>query len=880
MTVMARALAMFDDFVDLPTTERQQALAALRDQDPALHRELARLLVYADTSSGILDRGFVATPPQTPDALRARATQAGDCIGGFTLRSLLGRGGMGEVWLAERSHDGFRQRVALKLLHIGLTHPDLKRRFQQECRILAQLSHPRIAAFIDGGISADGRPWYAMAFVEGEPLNDYVARVQPDVRARVRLLLEASEALSHAQAQLIVHRDLKPSNILVDATGHAHLLDFGIAKLLDAEDPDEHETATGLRALSPAYAAPEQVFGQRIGTATDVYALGLVLFELLSGQLPHQRRGARLEVLADLVRSEQFPAPSALLRKQPGQLTATINGAIDHDLDIIALKATQSEPERRYPNAQSFTEDLQRWLDGRPIRAQADTATYRLRKFVGRHRLAVGSAMVTVLGLIVGLALALWQADAARQARAHAEASKQQAEQALTVTTEAEARTQRVKQFMMDTFIMNDPMQAPGDRPASLADAFDQAMVRIDSLTDDPKLQVDLWDDFGEIRAGQGRFADAAVLFDKSLAQARRIYPANHPVIAEGLVNRGVVESYAGNSRAAAPYIEEAVAILDVPGAKQDQDLSNALQALAGVREAEGRRADSLAIMGRVVALTKRMQPVNELDLGVALFNYATALHNASRIDEAEPIANEAITVTRRAMGDQAPNLILMLSLKALIDYRRGRLDDAVRTNEEKLAIARKNFPAAHPWTADALVDVGFDRVEAGDTTRGIADLDAAIAMYDELGSPLVLHPLRMRALATLWEFGPKAARPFLDRGAAICTEQAITHLQCDIIRANRAGVMAMLGDGEAALVEADLALAGLAERGASEQAEQAQGLEGRARALTALGRHAEAVATQQQALTVISKWYPEGHPERKRVQKNLERIKQAREAK
>lgn len=874
MTLMARALALFDKLADLLPAERDVALGALRDQEPELHQEVARLLIHADTNSGLLDRGFVASHYLTADKSEPGATAAGDSIGGFTLQSLLGRGGMGEVWLAERLRDGFRQRVALKLLHLGLTHPDLKRRFQQECRILAQLSHPRIAAFIDGGVSGDGRPWYAMAFVEGEPLNDYVTRVQPDIRVRVRLLLEVCEALAHAQAQLIVHRDLKPSNILVDAAGHAHLLDFGIAKLLDAEAVERHDTATGLSALSPAYAAPEQIYGHRVGTSTDVYAIGLVLFELLSGRLPHHRQGARLEVLADLVRSEQFLAPSALVRKQSGSIATTHNRSIDHDLDVIALKATQSEPERRYPNAQSLAEDLQRWLDGRPIRAQADTAAYRIRKFVSRHRLAVGSAMVTVLGLIVGLALALWQADAARQARALAEVSRRQAEQALAVTTEAEARTQRVKQFIMETFVQNDPLQSGSDRPATMAEGFDQALARIDTLADDPKLQVDLWDDFGEIRAGQGRFDDAVALFEKSLAQAERIYPKNHPVVAEALVNRGTIEAYRGDPIAGGPYIERAVAILDQPGSNNDRALANALQGLSGVREAQGRRQEVIDIMERVVAVTRQLQPVDDLTLGIALFNYATALYGANRVDESEPLLEEAIAMTTRAVGDDAPNLIMMLMLKGTIDHRRGRLEAAKQVNERRLVIARKNFSDAHPWTADALVDAGMSYVDAGDVAKGFAYLDEATAMFEVLESPQIVHPLRMRAIAALRQSGAAAARPFLDRAVAICTERAITHLQCDIVRANHAGLLAMLGEGEAALIEADVALAGMAERGAAEQSEYAQGLEARARALSTLGRHADAINVQEEALAIMTKAYPAGHPERNRVADNLTTLK------
>ncbi len=872
MSIEREALEWFDRLVDQDAAARAAELSRLRVRNEALATQVALMLDRDIEPSGPLDRGLSALHLAQTQSSTPKAIAVGDRIGGFTLGQLLGRGGMGEVWLAERVQQGFGQRVALKVLHAGLVHPDLTRRFLQECRILAQLSHPRIAGFIDGGVSEEGRPWYAMAYVEGEPLNTFVARTRLDVRARIRLLVDIAEPLAHAQAQLVVHRDLKPSNILVDADGHAHLLDFGIAKLLDAEGFDSAETATGLRALSPAYAAPEQVLGERISTATDVYSLGLILYELLTGRLPHDRRGARLELLAEQVRQESFEPPSQLLRKHH-EGDASLVRAIDADLDTIAMKATQADPNRRYQNAQQFGEDLTRWLEGRPILAQADTATYRLRKFVSRHRLAVGSAAVTLLALIVGLAAALWQANEARTARARAEASQQTAEQALADSRASQARTQRVKQFLLDTFITVDPLQAGAKQPATITEAFDLALLRVDTLSDDPELQVDLWDDFGELRAGQGRFDESRALFDKALAQAERIYPADHPAIAEALVNRGVIASYAGDNLAGAPYIERAIKILDQPGTTRTKELNQALQALAGIREAQGKRDEVLAIMERVVKLTRQIEPLDELTLGLALFNHATAVFNAGRIKESRPLIEEAIRVTQNAMGEEAPNLVLMLDLMAEIDYRDGNLAEAVANNSRQLAIARRNFPEAHPWTASALTDVGWNHIEIGEVERGIAELDEAVAMYGELDSPRILHPLRFRALVARSSEGDAAARVYFDRAWTICRERAITHLQCDVIRANRAGVMATMGEGQAALDEAEAALVDLETRGAIKQSEYTQGLESKALALARMGRRDEAKVVQQQAVDLINSLFPDPHPERERVQKNLQKL-------
>ena len=311
----SRALACFDELVELDAAARAARLAEWRTTDPELAAALERMLA-ADAESGVLDRSIGAFG--SSGAARAQAAAAASAprqrIGAFELARPLGQGGMGEVWLAEREEAGFRQQVALKLLRRGLHGDDSQRRFVQERRILAELSHPAIARFIDGGVTDQAVPWYAMEFVDGVPITEYAAAHNLDVRARVALIVQVAAAVAYAQNRLIVHRDLKPSNILVDAEGRPHLLDFGIAKLL-AESAPANETASGLRAMSPAYAAPEQVLDQPISTATDVYALGVVLYELLTGQLPHQRGGASLETLAEQVRSEITERPSVRARR-------------------------------------------------------------------------------------------------------------------------------------------------------------------------------------------------------------------------------------------------------------------------------------------------------------------------------------------------------------------------------------------------------------------------------------------------------------------------------------------------------------------------------------------------------------------------------------
>ncbi|MCB1602724.1 MAG: serine/threonine protein kinase, partial [Xanthomonadales bacterium] len=315
------------------------------------------------------------------------------------LGARLGRGGMGEVYSAQRVDGDYTQTVAVKLLRRGLDSEDVLSRFLQERRILARLEHPAIARLIDGGMGADGLPWIAMELVDGQPITRFAEDAGLALAPRLQLLIAVCEAVDYAHRRLIVHRDLKPSNVLVSADGSPRLLDFGIAKLLDDTEGQAH-TSTGLRVMSPAYAAPEQLRGEPITVATDVYALGLLAYELLTGTLPQQRgRVSVAAIEAELDKEMQRPSQAAR-RPQESTLSAR---QIDADLDTIVVKALALEADRRYPSAAALAEDLKRYLDGRPITARPDTLSYRVSKFVSRHRGGVLASVLTVLALVVGL---------------------------------------------------------------------------------------------------------------------------------------------------------------------------------------------------------------------------------------------------------------------------------------------------------------------------------------------------------------------------------------------------------------------------------------------------------------------------------------------
>jgi serine/threonine protein kinase len=405
-----------NEALDLPAADRDAYLSRLESEQPRIAAELRDLLVQRDIleATGFLEAG-AARP--------AERERVGAQIGAYTIRSLIGRGGMGEVWLAVRTDGRFEGQVAVKFLDSYTASPAALDRFRREGRLLARVAHRNIARLLDAGATPDDRPYLVLEYVEGEPIDAFCQARSLGVEARVRLLLQVLEALAHAHSNLIVHRDIKPSNILVTASGEVKLLDFGIAKLLGAEAAGERESALTRveeSALTPDYAAPEQILGEPVSTATDVYQVGVLMFALLAGKLP---LGPSDSTRAERIRSALEREPMRLSEVAAPQLRKILRG----DLDAIVSKALRKLPSERYATAAAFAEDLSRYLDNEPIAARTNLISYRIRKFVGRHRAAVIGSSAAVIALVCTTAFALLQMREAQIQRDH---SREQAKRA------------------------------------------------------------------------------------------------------------------------------------------------------------------------------------------------------------------------------------------------------------------------------------------------------------------------------------------------------------------------------------------------------------------------------------------------------------------
>ncbi len=410
-TQWARVEAVFDQVVDLSEPARANALAEACGDDEALRREVCSLLAAYEGAAHAIEQ-VVAVAAET--ALEGdTGGLTGQHIGPYRVLGLLGEGGMGAVYRAERA-DQFHMRVAIKVVHRGLGGPELRVRFRDERQILATLDHPSIVRILDGGETAEGQPYLVMEYVDGVPLAEF-ARPRP-VRARLELVLKICAALEYAHSKLVVHRDIKPGNIIVGAEGVPKLLDFGIAKMLEPSSGDRRRrTLTGMAPMTPEYASPEQARGERVTVATDVYSLGAVLFELLVGRPPHEPNDDAFEMLRNICEVDA-PRPSVVA-------PASLQHELSKDLDSIVLRALQKRPADRYPSVAALRQDLQRLLSGHPVLAHDATPGYRMRKFLGRHRVAVSLAFLVIFLLSASTAMSIREA---KRADRHAQEAERQ----------------------------------------------------------------------------------------------------------------------------------------------------------------------------------------------------------------------------------------------------------------------------------------------------------------------------------------------------------------------------------------------------------------------------------------------------------------------
>ncbi len=743
-------------------------LLAASERDALLDKPLAE-------RSGAFWEGFATDVAPAPSFEGQRA-------GPYRLMHEIGRGGMGVVYLAERADGHFEQRVAVKLLRRESFAEDLARRFAQERQILASLQHPNIARLYDGGVTEDGLPYLAMEHVEeGRPLDAYCEAEGCSFEERLRLFLTVVRAVQHAHQHLIIHRDLKPSNILVTPGGEPKLLDFGLAKLLE-------ESAEGTLAAYPTqrwmtlqYASPEQVRGEALTTASDTYQLGLILYELLTEQRPYDVEG-RTPSEAERVICETEPArPSTAVAAEASEAhfahSARLRKKLKGDLDTIILKALRKDPARGYASAETLADDLERYLEGRPISARPDTLGYRMGKFVQRHRIGVAAAALVFLSLVAGIAGTAWQAQRAADEARRAEAERDKAEQ--------------VTNFLVDVFEVADPGEARGDT-VTARELLARGAARIRSeLMGQPEVQASMMTALGRVHRQLGLYDEALPLLEDALETRQNHLRPPHPDLAESLYELGVLHQQQGDHERADALLTEALGIRERLFEAPHPALAAALyqlgltaRARSDYDRAEDLLRQSLSMHQALYGNAHQRVPSSQFELAMTLHDqghyekafallqeavatyrslpgettpaYAASLHALAGFYDAqrshavaESLHREALTVRRALHGPEHPQVAASLRALGAVLAAQGRFEAAEQHVRDALTIQRAWHEGGHPDLAFSLVTLGRVLWSKGEPGAAEAALREGLAMqrhlFDE-ATPLVGTTLRTLA--------------------------------------------------------------------------------------------------------------------------------------
>ncbi len=748
------ALTLARDALDVAPEQRPAWLRQHCGDDAALHRRACDLLQQID-----LGGAAATTAADDVDPL------LGARLGPFRVCERIGRGGMGVVYRGEREGADFHQQVALKLIRRGFDFDDIRARFLRERRILARLDHPNLARFIDGGISDDGRPWFALEFVAGIPITRWCDQQRLDLHARLRLLLQACAAVQYAHAQLVVHRDLKPGNILVDAAGHVHLLDFGIAHLLADEDAGHTAITIGSRqAFTPGYAAPEQFGGETAGVATDVYALGVIAYELVTGALPHVLAPHDFAAAARTMREQPPQAPTqalardgreaALQRVQARGTTLTaFRRSVRGDLARILDTALAAEPARRYASVQALADDLTRWLSGAPVRVSGTAVGYRLRKFVARNRIAVALGVLAFIALIAGLGATLWQMQEARIQRNDALVSARRADAVrdylMLMLGDAGAQHDASRVDVREVFRrgaqrlhteFRDQPQAGQSAALMLSDLFLQVadldgasalleqLLQWPGIESNPEVLAHARYNLAQIETHRGHMPQARKLLEQAQAWWHGRPGASAVLLNESRSTQARIERAEGHPEQAIATLRAAVTERARLLAQPDVESGNLLNALAiallqngEYEEAQARASDSHAVF---VALGRP-----DSDGALAALN--SRCNAAIMVGRHEAcVADYRLIVDKtRALYGVTPKLAAALNNLGAVLTRMGQYDEALPLLTEARHIATTQTGPRSPLTVTLMATLAELHALRGEPAAGAPLADAAVTV-------------------------------------------------------------------------------------------------------------------------------------------------------
>ncbi|MBR9991372.1 MAG: serine/threonine protein kinase [Gemmatimonadetes bacterium] len=701
----ARLQSLFDVALSLEPAEREDYLSRECGPDTALRLQIESLIAASAEAGDRID-GIAGLASRELAPIAA----PGQRVGPWELVREIGRGGMGAVFLAHRVDGEYEARAAIKLIG-GMRTPEHLRRFRAERQILAGLDHPNIARLLDGGSTDEGVPWVAMELVEGMPLDRYCDQAGLTVEHRIALFLDVCAAVAFAHRHLVVHRDIKPGNILVTAEGVPKLLDFGIAKLLDPEAADSAETRTAMRLLTPAYGSPEQLRGEPVTIAADVYALGIVLYRLLAGRMPYDLEEKSLTEIERLVCELDPPRASTIA------LTPRLERKLRGDLDTILMTALRKEPAARYASVDRFADDLKRHVTGLPVLARGEHWAYRARKFTRRHRAGVAVATGLVI-LLTGFTGALGiqnqrlaaERDAATLARANAE---------------------QVTSFLTDVFTGSDPARSRGDS-VTARELLDAGALRVETeLADQPALRAAMMRVMGNVYMRLGMYDEARPLLEQAVAGHLALYGADHvetadsrAILATWLVNDGDLE-------AAGQMFRQVLETRRRLYGGEHRDVAGSLTDLGWIAERSENFVEAESLYREALAVHRNVSDAVDPKAVRLVVRLGGVLRHTGRLDEAEPLLREAVASLEAHHGEVHPEVASALRNLAALLRDKGDYEGADTLYGEALAQRRLLLGNDHSDVAITLGSYGLMLQQMGEYERALAAFTEALDILE-----------------------------------------------------------------------------------------------------------------------------------------------------
>ncbi|HET9066092.1 MAG TPA: serine/threonine-protein kinase [Gemmatimonadales bacterium] len=730
-TRLARIRGLFEQALDAEPPDLDAFLEAAAPDDDALRQEV-RALLSAHRQTG----ATLHTPisRESLSGLSDRSDRSGSEVGSYRVVRQIGVGGMGVVYEGTRADEVFDKRVAIKFLRRGVESELAVRRFRYERQILANLSHPHIGALLDGGVTNDGQPYFVMEYIQGRPVTEWCDTQAPSLRGRLLVFLQICRAVQHAHQHLVVHRDLKPGNILVTDEGTVKLLDFGIAKLLREEEGTDQLPATqgGARVFTPEYASPEQVRGLPVGVASDVYALGVLLFELVTGRRPFGLQGKLIAEIEQIVCTTPPPRPSDVLTHErwhqvKARSAAALHRRVAGDLDAIILLALRKEPERRYGSVDDMARDVEALLDDRPVRARPEGWGYRAGKWLRRHPVESIAAALLLCSLVGGMVFSTRQARAADRQR---------------------DRSTAVTDFFTAMLAAPDPARL--GRTVTMREVLDTAAFRADSLDHRPELAAEVREVIGDTYYALGEYDAAVTQFEAAHASRRILAPRGDYATAALLSKLSVAWTALGNYPLADSILDVADTLFRRHADRDDPSRAAILSSHSALQQEVGNLDSAEVLQRAALAFLLRVAPDNDSalandynDLGVivgqqgkfvaaeslhvlavaaarraygeehpavasVLSQHAFALEMAGRYAESDSVYQAAIAMRRRVLGPEHPDYAWSLFQYAQFLSRRGDWRGALARGREVLALRGKTLPETHPAVSTALQVVGL----------------------------------------------------------------------------------------------------------------------------------------------------------------------------